>query len=96
LAVGYLFFVATYFSVFQIPVPGVQDFEAVMLGTVLLAAFLLQYPLAAVGSALAGTWDSLDRAYGIAPAAFEAGAFAGPVIGLITGGFIVSLHASHS
>jgi len=88
------FFVATYFL--QIPVPVVQDFEAATLSIVHSAVSLLQHLLGAVGRALAGTWDSLDRAYDFATAAFDAGAFAGPVIGLITGEFIVSLHAFHS
>src|SRR5436305_15016369 len=42
---GESFFAVAYFSLFsQIPVPVVQDFEAVMLVAVLWAAFLLSVP----------------------------------------------------
>ena len=73
------------FAVFNIPVAVARNVETIMLGR-FLGGFAAAAPLAVVGGALADIWDPIERAYAVC--AFAFGAFGGPTVGPIVGGFI--------
>lgn len=77
------------FAIFQIPVAVARNIDTIMLGR-FLSGFFAAAPLAVVGGALADVWDPIERAYGVC--AFAAGAFCGPVVGPILGGFVTQSH----
>jgi MFS transporter, DHA1 family, multidrug resistance protein len=80
LFIGYLAF-----GLFQLPVALAKNVATILVGR-FLGGFAASAPLAIVGGAMSDIWDPIPRAYAIC--VFAGGAFTGPVMGPIAGGFV--------